>query len=505
MENTQVAEFRRGVLRHIAEYTWNDCLPDRIYDILYQTVRDNTPRVRCCVHKERAVLKNRIQMALWQPLGVNIINAANAALNGEFDTSLPVMDVLPDACDACPIDKYYVTDLCRHCIQHKCVNNCPKQAISIQNNRATIDRDICIECGRCAQSCPYGAIIEIIRPCIRACAIGAMTSGPDKRTVIDYDKCVDCGNCRGACPFGALDERSMIVQILLALKKKRKVVAMLAPSFLGQFGANISPAQIVAGLERLGFSAVVEVAVGADITTLREAEEFREKVPEKLDFMTSSCCPAFVGLVRKHFPGYEENISQTVSPMVSCGKWVKQRFDGAMTCFIGPCIAKKAETLQNRDSIDFAMTYEELMCVFEGTKIDLSVPEKEVYRTAAASGGIGFPLNRGVQNSLKSVLEKTGRGEALMEYADGLDSCREKLAAMENGACSAAYLEGMACRNGCIDGPGTLSRFGMTRVLLTKYAEAAEKRTSDENPAAVEALRTLALDRQSPPEEEKSV
>ena len=129
MEKTQVTEFRRGVLRHIAEYTWNDCLPDHIYDILYQTVRDNTPRVRCCVHKERAVLKNRIQMALWQPLGLNIINAANAALNGEFDRSLPVVDVLPDACDACPIDKYYVTDLCRHCIQHKCVDNCPKHAI----------------------------------------------------------------------------------------------------------------------------------------------------------------------------------------------------------------------------------------------------------------------------------------------------------------------------------------------------------------------------------------
>ena len=127
METTQVVNFRREVLRRIAEYTWNDCLPEHIYDILYNTVKDNTSRVRCCVHKERAVLKNRVQMALWQPLGLNIINAAKAALDGEFDKKLPVIDVLPDACDACPIDKYYVTDLCRHCIQHNCMNNCPKK------------------------------------------------------------------------------------------------------------------------------------------------------------------------------------------------------------------------------------------------------------------------------------------------------------------------------------------------------------------------------------------
>ncbi len=491
MDTTQVTEFRRGVLRHIAEYTWNDCLPDRVYDILYKTVRDNTPRVRCCVHKERAVLKNRVQMALWQPLGLNIINAAKAALDGVFDRSLPIMDVLPDACDACPIDKYYVTDLCRHCIQHKCINNCPRKAISIQNNRATIDRDVCVECGRCAQSCPYGAIIEIVRPCIRACALGAISArqGADKRVVIDYDKCVDCGNCRGACPFGALDERSMIVPLLLALKRKERVVAMLAPSFVGQFGAKVTPAQVVAGLKRLGFAAVVEVAVGADITTLREAAEFREKVPGEMAFMTSSCCPAFVDLVKKHFPEYEGNISQTASPMVSCGQWVKQRYEGALTCFIGPCIAKKAETLRHPDSVDFALTYEEILCVFEGTETDLTLPAEEEYHTGATAGGIGFPLDRGVQASMKRVLEKSGAPEVVMDYAGGLNTCQEKLDEVKQGKLSLGYLEGMACQNGCIDGPGALAPFGLTRVLLTKYAQTAEKKTSDENEAAVAACR----------------
>lgn len=496
METTQVTKYRREVLRRIAQYTWNDELPDHVYDIIYQTVRDDTPRVRCCVHKERAVLKNRIQMALWQPLGFNIINAAKAALAGEFDKSLPVMDVLPDACDACPIDRYYVTDVCRHCIQHKCIDNCPKQAISIQQNRATIDRDICIECGRCSNSCPYGAIIEINRPCIEACALGAMSvsKGDDTRTVIDHEKCVSCGNCRSACPFGALEDRTMIVPLLLALKsKKRPVVAMLAPSFVGQLGMKVTPGAIIAGLRELGFTAVVEVAVGADMTTLHEAEEFMEKVPAEVPFMTSSCCPAFVDLVRKHFPEYEANISETTSPMISCARWVKDKYKNAQTCFIGPCTAKKSEAIRFKDDVDFVLTYEEMACIFEGAGVDLTVPSEE-YETKAAAAGIGFPLNRGVQESMKKVLPEDRAASTTMEYAGGLDTCQQKLSEIKAGKLSCEYFEGMACANGCIDGPGALAQHGLTRVMITKFAGVAPKKKSDENHEAVDAQKKLNLD-----------
>ncbi|MBM6984742.1 MAG: 4Fe-4S binding protein [Acidaminococcaceae bacterium] len=491
METTQVTNFRREVLRRIAKYTWNDCLPEHIYDILYEVVTDSTPRVRCCVHKERAVLKNRIQMALWQPLGLNIINASKEALNGSFDKRLPVVDVLPNACDACPIEKYYVTDVCRHCISHKCMNNCPKHAISIQNNRAFINRDVCIECGRCAKSCPYGAIIEISRPCMRACALDAISAGPDRRTVIDYNKCVHCGNCRTACPFGAIDERSMIMPLLVALKQKKKVIAMLAPSFVGQFGMKVTFSQLVAGLKKTGFAKVAEVAVGADITTLHEAEEFLEKVPKSIDFMTSSCCPAFVDLVKKHFPNYEDNISKTTSPMVSCARYLKNKYPDAMTCFIGPCIAKKAECVANPDCMDFVLTFEELQCLFEGIGIDLNEPAPEEVKSEAAAGGIGFPLLRGVQASMKEVLPEDVQQNAKLEYAAGLRNCHEKLQQLKDGKLEADYLEGMACANGCVDGPGALAMQGLTRVLVAKFAAATGKKTSLENPEAVEAVKEI--------------
>lgn len=484
METTQITGYRRSVLRLIAEYTWNDSLPENIPDILYEVVKDSGSRVRCCVHKERAVLKNRIQMALWQPIGTNLSQAAKSALTGEIDKSLPVMDVLPDACDACPIDKYYVTDVCRHCIQHKCMDNCPKHAISVQNGKAFIDRDLCIECGRCAKSCPYGAIIEINRPCIKACALNAMSSGADKITMIDHDKCVSCGQCRSACPFGALDERSMIVPLLVALKRRQKIVAMIAPSIIGQFGHKITHGQVVAGLKKLGFADVVEVAVGADITTLAEAKEFRAKVPHEQDFMTSSCCPAFVEHVKKHFPTYEKNISRTTSPMVSCGIWVKKKYDGVKTCFIGPCIAKKVESLRHDDVIDFALTYEELACVLEGVGIDLALEADAAYQSAASEGGNGFPLTAGVQKSMLAVLAKEGVTDVNAVYADGLKNCQAKLQEIQLGKVKADYFEGMACPNGCVDGPGTLAQQGLTRVLLTKFAQAAPKRASDENPEA---------------------
>ncbi len=292
---TEVVKIRRKVLTEIARMTFDGSLKDNISDILNTVVTEEGPRYRCCVHKERAVLKDRINMALSQPISSNIQEAAQRALNGEI-ADLPIVNVLPEACDRCPIDKFLVTDACRNCLAHQCIASCPKKAIMVVQNRAYIDKTKCVECGMCKKSCSYGAIIEISRPCERACDLKAITAGADRRAVIDYSKCVECGACKIACPFGAISDRSTIVQLIRDFKVKR-VYAILAPAFIGQFGLKVRPSQVIHALKQIGFYDVREVAFGADIVTVQEVKEFAGSVPASRKFMTTSCCPAFIVMI----------------------------------------------------------------------------------------------------------------------------------------------------------------------------------------------------------------
>ena len=493
MELTEVTKFRRAVLTGLAKFTWQGTLPEHVYDILYSVVTEDGPRVRCCVHKERAVLKNRINMALGLTVDLNIVEASTRALAEPVNKELPIIDVLPEACDQCPIDKFLITDACRHCVAHKCMNKCPKQAISIHQNRAYIDKSKCIECGMCKKVCPYGAIIEVSRPCERACPLDAITAGADRKAKIDTQKCVQCGACRSACPFGAIDERSSIVQLIQTIKSGQQVYALLAPSFIGQLGFKVTPEQIVAAIKKMGFAGVEEVAVGADMAALHEAEEFMEKVPAQQSFITSSCCSSFVSLIKQHLPEHIDKISTTVSPMVACGRYVKTKYPDAVTVFIGPCIAKKGEARQFADAIDYVLTFEELFCMLEGAGIDPAAVTPEEYATKASGFGISFPLHKGVQGAVAHALQEAGRPEPAMHYASGLEHCLEDLQKVIDGKIRCELFEGMACDRGCIDGPGGLTDPGLVTVLLKKYAaEAQQKKLHDDN-EAVEAVKKVDM------------
>lgn len=495
MEVTEITKLRREVLTRLSKYTYEDTLIERIYDILYQVVTEDTPRYRCCVHKERAVLKNRICMALGLKTGTNIIEAAKIALAKPLDKTLPVIDVLPEACTQCPVEKYMITDVCRHCLAHKCMNGCPKQAISIHQNRAYIDHNKCIECGKCKQACPYGAVIEITRPCERACALNAIHPGNNKKAEMDKSICIECGLCRSACPFGAIDERSSIVQLIVELKSDKPVYALLAPSFLTQFGVKTTPGQIVEAFSLLGFTCVEEVAVGADMTVLSEAEEYVEKVPEQQSFMTNSCCPAFVGLVQKHAPEFAGNISAVVSPMVACGKRIKQQCPEAVTVFVGPCITKKIEARQYPEAIDYVITFEEAMCMMKGKGIEpQSLPERD-FITGASAQGNSFPLEAGVGSAVAAAVQKLSGKVVDSKYCAGIEECADALKAMREGKLNVSYLEGMSCTKGCVDGPGALAEPGLTRVFLKKFSAAAPLKEASANEIAVKGVGEINMQR----------
>lgn len=494
MELTGVTNFRRAVLTGLAEYTWNDELPKKVYDILANVVTEDMPRVRCCVHKERAVLKNRIDMALGVEVGLNIIHASKKALNEPLNRELPIIDVLPEACDQCPIDKFIVTDACRHCVAHKCMVKCPKKAISIHQNRAYIDKTKCIECGMCKKVCPFGAIIEVSRPCERACVLGAIHAGADRKAKIDPEKCVQCGACRSACPFGAIDERSNMVQVIRDIKAGKKLYALLAPSFVGQLGFKVTPGQVVGALLKAGFTKVEEVALGADLTAVHEAEELQTKLTAGQKYMTSSCCPSFVALIQKHLPHLAENISETVSPMVACGRLVKEQNPDVLTVFIGPCISKKAEARKNLDAIDYVLTFEELSCMLKGAGIDVETIEPVEFESKATSLGKLFPTACGVKNAVVNVLGAERSRKVKTHYAAGLERCFDELKKVNAGDIDCEYFEGMACDRGCMDGPGSVVDYNIVNMLIKKYAAESENKNFDDDTFIKELLEKIDME-----------
>lgn len=486
---TEVIKLRRKVLVEIARLAFSGDLGVNVGSILNTVVTEDGPRYRCCIHKERAVLNERIKLALSQASGLELVEAAQNALNGSV-TDMPIVHVMPIACDACPIDKFLVTNACRNCLAHNCINSCPKKAIMVVQNRAYIDKNRCVECGLCKKSCSYGAIIEVNRPCEGACDIGAIKAGSDRRAIIDYDKCVQCGGCKTACPFGAITDRSVIVQLIQQLKSDKKVHAMLAPSFIGQFGAKVKPSQVVSALKQLGFYDVCEASFGADIVTLEETREFVTSVPEEKAFMTTSCCPAFVGMVEKHLPEISPNVSSTVSPMVASGKLIKENDEKAIVTFIGPCIAKKAEGTKYPDIIDYVITFEELMCMMVGAGINIAEIGEGEYVTSASTDGNAFAKAGGVvQAVLDTAAVLAPDAEIKTHRCEGLGNCKTALLQMKSGKIDANFFEGMACEGGCVGGPGVLTNSKVTSKLVENFASAAKMATAVENDSANEEIK----------------
>ena len=480
---TGIAKIRRNVLSEIARLTYEGKLQAEIKHIPETVVTEDGVRYRCCVHKERAVLKERIKLILSQSFDIDLKVAAKQALAGKM-CDMPIINVMPEACDSCPIDKFIVTDACRNCVAHNCINSCPKSAIMVVQNRAYIDKTKCVECGMCKRSCHYGAILEISRPCERSCEVKAIHAGNDRKATIDKAKCVNCGACKIACPFGAISDRSMIVQVIQKMKTD-KVIAMLAPAFIGQFGLKIRAGQVIEAIKQLGFTEVYEASYGADIVAVEESTEFIATQDQR-SFMTTSCCPAFVDLVVKHLPTMAGNVSTTVSPMVATGKVIKQQDPAAIVVFIGPCIAKKGEGVRNKEYIDYVLTFDELAAMMVGKGIDIAEVQDSEYTSMASHDGNAFAKAGGVVQAVIGAINVIAPEITVTaQRADGLENCKISLLQINAGKVAANFFEGMACSGGCVGGPATLTDLRVTSKLLENYAVASLAKVAPDNEQAM--------------------
>ena len=464
---TKIDYLKYASLKEVAREAWEDNLVENVLDIPKKIVPGKTSTMRCCVYKERAILQERIKLAM-----------------GGDRKNPNIIEVIDIACDECPIGGYEVTNSCRGCLAQRCKDACPRDAISFDRHthQAIIDKSKCINCGACSRACQYSAIANRQRPCEAACPVKAIAANDEKISTVNPEKCTNCGQCIAQCPFGAIMDKSFILDaidyILRSENNTRyKVYAIVAPALADSF-KDASLGQVVSALKELGFYDVLEVALGADMVGEMEARELDEK-----GFLFSSCCPGFVAYVRKNFPELAKYISSTPSPMAALGQHLKKKDPECKIIFIGPCTAKKEEIRRDdvRDVIDVALTFEELHALFDSRDIDLTAQHERKLDDASPYGR-GFAASGGVARAIQQGLKEIGsKVEFKPEICSGLDECRIAMLKKKRNMLNATFVEGMACKGGCIYGAGVINKFDVKKNNITRYAESSVFKTIEES------------------------
>ena len=455
--DANILKIKHEILYQVAKLTYAGQLEEKKEELPYELLPGPQAKYRCCVYKEREVVRQRIRLA-----------------EGKCPSETPktgkdnVVQVIEAACADCPLSHYIVTDNCRKCMMKACQQACKFGAVSMTRDRAYIDPDKCKECGMCAKACPYNAIADLIRPCKKICPANAITMDENGICEIDENKCIQCGQCIHACPFGAIGSKTDIVDVIKAIVDGKKVVAMVAPAVEGQFGDTITMSSIRTACKKLGFNDMYEVGLGGDLTAQAEAEEWLEAAKEGKK-LTTSCCPAFVNMIKKHYPELTDNISTTVSPMCAVSRMLKSNDKDTVTVFIGPCIAKKDER-RNKDlegNADYVLTVGEYRAMLRAKDVKIeaeanSSQQASVYGKRFGNGG-------GVAAAVVECMKELGEDPSkfTIEKCSGGAECKKALTLLKMDRLQADFVEGMACEGGCVGGPSH-HRSSKNEMLVAK-------------------------------------
>ena len=478
-----ITDIRKKVFTEVAKMAYAGGDYSRAEDLPYIIVPGDQPLHRESVFVERAIAGERVRLAMGlsiRPIQTRTLmtEGMDAAAVAEQYYEPPLINIIPYACHSCPTNRYWVTDLCQNCLAASCEKVCPKNAITFVNGKSRIDPKVCIRCGKCAKACSYNAIVHIERPCQAACGMDAIGSDEHGRAVINQDKCVSCGQCLVSCPFGAIVDKGQIFQVIQSIIKGDRVIAVLAPAFIGQFGKHSTPGKFIAAMKELGFSRIVEVAVGADMCTIEEAKDFLEKVPGEQNYMATSCCPAWHSMIYKLFPSETKNISMTLTPMVFTARLMKKKYPGCKVVFVGPCAAKKLEAISAdiRSDVDFVLTFEELQGMFEAKEINFETIKSLDDLNEGTAAGRGFAVAGGVAKAVADMAHEIEPDkEILTARAEGLRDCRKLMTLAKAGKYNGYLLEGMACPGGCVAGAGTLLPVDLAAKVVGRYQSETDR------------------------------
>ena len=443
-------EFRKGTLAETI-----DKLP-------YYVKPAGSKPLHCCIEHDREVIRRRILALLGQEAqdeqdDSRFPHEYLDAISADSERPERPLTVARTACACCPDAKIEVVQtLCRNCFAQTCIHVCPNNAINIMRGKAFINQDTCEQCGKCLiDVCLYNAIKRFPIPCEAACPVGAIHKNAEGYAEIDFRKCTFCGKCFRACPYGAIMQRSELLPVMKTLSEGRQAVALVAPSAYVQFPGGRD--KLLQSLRAVGFTDVIEVAQSAETAASMASEEFIRKMKLGGKLVADASCPAFVELVRRHLPAMRQYLSTVPSAMAIAGRQAREKYPDAVNVFIGPCIAKRYESL-SCPGVDRVITFEELgaiLIALGGSALepqdyipqDPDGSDRDFSRTCAATGAM-----------VAAALESEPMLELQEKFIDGINAQTLKLLHLFLfGRSRANFIEVLGCSGGCKNGPCTLA------------------------------------------------
>lgn len=338
------------------------------------------------------------------------------------------------------------------------------------------------------------------RHCVKVCPFHAIHPDESGKLHINEEACAGCSYCIQECRANKLTSSKDVIPALQAIRSHEGLAyALIAPAFIGQFSNDVTPGMLRNAFKMIGFDGMLEVALFADILTLKEALEFDRNIQTEDDFqLTSCCCPVWISLIKNIHSELVPHVPPSVSPMIASGRAVKIMYPDALTVFIGPCLAKKAEARDKdiADAIDYVLTFQEIEDVFKIMAINPADMEESEKDHSSRAGRI-YAHTGGVSEAVKLTLERINPNRSITLHtkeADGVKDCRELINNISSHKASANFYEGMGCKGGCVGGPKAIIPHEEGRKNVEEYGKLATYPTPIDNPYVIELLNHLGFE-----------